>query len=55
MTKDIRKLLDKAYVAVEYAKTVNKFRRDPDPDLESKLIIINELINECLERVNTAH
>lgn len=49
MKKEIKKQLEKIYVAVNNANSLNDIRIDPDNDLKNKLLIINKLTKECLE------
>lgn len=48
MRKEIIKQLQKAYVAVKNADSVNEVRIDPNSQLRNKLITIEELIEEIL-------
>ena len=48
MKKEIINQLQKAYVAVKNADSVNEVRIDPNPQLRNKLITIEELIEEIL-------
>ena len=49
MKKEIINQLQKAYVAVKNADSVNEIRIDPNSQLRNKLITIEELIKEILE------
>ena len=48
MKKEIINQLQKAYVAVKNADSVNEIRIDPNSQLRNKLITIEELIEEIL-------
>ena len=48
MRKEIINQLQKAYVAVKNADSVNEVRIDPNLQLRNKLITIEELIKEIL-------
>ena len=48
MRKDIINQLQKAYVAIKNAYSVNEVRIDPNSQLRNKLITIEELIEEIL-------
>ena len=48
MRKDIINQLQKAYVAVKNADSVNEVRIDPNSQLRNKLITIEKLIEEIL-------
>ena len=48
MRKEIINQLQKAYVAVKNADSVNEVRIDPNLQLRNKLIAIEELIKEIL-------
>ena len=49
MKKDIINQLQKAYVAVKNADSVNEIRVEPNSRLRNQLITIEELIEEILE------
>ena len=49
MKKDIINQLQKAYVAVKNADSVNEIRVEPNSRLRNQLITIEELIKEILE------
>ena len=48
MKKEIVNQLQKAYVAVKNADSVNEVRIDPNSQLRNKLITIEKLIEEIL-------
>ena len=48
MKKEIINQLQKAYVAVKNADSVNEVRIDPNSQLRNKLITIEKLIEEIL-------
>ena len=48
MRKEIINQLQKAYIAVKNADSVNEIRIDPNSQLRNKLITIEELIEEIL-------
>ena len=48
MRKEIIKQLEKAYVAVNNADSVNEVRIEPNIQLRNQLITIEELIKEIL-------
>ena len=48
MKKEIINQLQKAYVAVKNADSVNEVRIDPNSQLRNRLITIEELIEEIL-------
>ena len=48
MKKEIINQLQKAYVAVKNADSVNEVRIEPNSQLRNKLITIEELIEEIL-------
>ena len=49
MKKEIINQLQKAYVAIKNADSVNEVRIEPNSQLRNKLITIEELIKEILE------
>ena len=49
MRKEIINQLQKAYIAVKNADSVNEIRVEPNSQLRNKLITIEELIEEILE------
>ena len=49
MKKEIKKQLEKIYVAVYNAYSLNDVRVNPDNDIKNKLLAINKLTKECLE------
>ena len=49
MKKEIRKQLEKIYVAVYNAYSLNDVRVKPNDDIKNKLLNINKLTKECLE------
>ena len=49
MRKEIIKQIEKAYIAIKNADSVNEVRIDPNSKLRNKLITIEELITELLE------
>ena len=49
MKKEIINQLQKAYVAVKNADSVNEIRIEPNSQLRNRLITIEELIKEILE------
>ena len=49
MKKEIINQLQKAYIAIKNADSVNEIRIDPNSQLRNKLITIEELIKEILE------
>ena len=49
MKKEIINQLQKAYVAIKNADSVNEIRVEPNSQLRNKLITIEELIEEILE------
>ena len=52
MKKDIINQLQKAYVAIKNADSVNEFRFKPNIWLRNQLITIEEMIKEILEDKN---
>ena len=54
MTNEIRKQLEKAYIAAKHADSLNEVRLNPDPILRNKLITINELLKECMNEMEEA-
>ena len=48
MRKDIINQLQKAYIAIKNADSVNEIRVKPNSQLRNKLITIEELIKEIL-------
>ena len=48
MRKEIINQLQKAYVAIHNAESVNEVRIEPNSQLRNKLITIEELIKELL-------
>lgn len=48
MTNEIKKQLEKAYIAVKHADSLNELKLNPDSFLRNKLITITELIKECI-------
>ena len=48
MKKDIINQLQKAYIAIKNADSVNEVRIEPNSQLRNKLITIEELIEEIL-------
>ena len=48
MRKEIINQLQKAYIAIENADSVNEVRIEPNIQLRNKLITIEELIKEIL-------
>ena len=49
MKKEIKKQLEKIYVAVYNAYSLNDVRVKPNDDIKNKLLNINKLTKECLE------
>ena len=49
MRKDIISQLQKAYVAVKNADSVNEIRVEPNSRLRNQLITIEEILSEILE------
>lgn len=49
MRKDIINQLQKAYVAVKNADSVNEIRVEPNSRLRNQLITIEEILSEILE------
>ena len=49
MIKDIINQLQKAYVAVKNADSVNEIRVEPNSKLRNQLITIEQMIEEILE------
>lgn len=49
MKKDIINQLQKAYVAVKNADSVNEIRIKPNTELRNKLITIEQMLKEILE------
>lgn len=49
MKKDIINQLQKAYVAIKNADSVNEVRLEPNSRLRNQLITIEQLIKEILE------
>lgn len=49
MKKDIINQLQKAYVAVKNADSVNEIRVEPNSKLRNQLITIEQMIKEILE------
>ena len=49
MRKDIINQLQKAYVAIKNADSVNEIRIKPNSQLRNKLITIEKIIEEILE------
>ena len=49
MKKEIRKQLEKIYVAVYNAYSLNDVRVKPNDDIADKLLNISRLTKECLE------
>lgn len=49
MRKDIINQLQKAYVAVKNADSVNEIRVEPNSKLRNQLITIEQMIEEILE------
>ena len=49
MRKEIINQLQKAYVAIKNADSVNEIRVEPNSILRNKLITIEEIIKEILE------
>lgn len=49
MRKDIINQLQKAYVAVKNANSVNEIRVEPNSKLRNQLITIEQMIKEILE------
>ena len=49
MKKDIINQLQKAYVAVKNADSVNEIRVEPNSRLRNQLITIEEILSEILE------
>lgn len=49
MKKDIINQLQKAYVAVKNADSVNEIRIKPNTELKNKLITIEQMLKEILE------
>ena len=49
MGKEIINQLQKAYIAVKNADSINEVRIEPNSQLRNKLITIEELIKEILE------
>ncbi|MDD7616959.1 MAG: hypothetical protein PUJ85_06405 [bacterium] len=49
MKKNIINQLQKAYVAIKNAESVNEVRLEPNSRLRNQLITIEELIKEILE------
>ena len=51
MKKEIKKQLEKIYVAVYNAYSLNDISVNHDNDLKNKLLAINKLTKECLEQL----
>ena len=49
MKKELKKQLEKIYVAVYNAYSLNDIRVKPNDDIKNKLSNINKLTEECLE------
>ena len=49
MKKEIKKQLEKIYVAVYNAYSLNDARVKPNDDIKDKLLNINKLTKECLK------
>ena len=49
MRKDIINQLQKAYVAIKNADSVNEIRVEPNSNLRNKLITIEQILEEILE------
>ena len=49
MKKEIKKQLEKIYVAVYSAYSLNSARVKPDYDIKNKLLNIHKLTTECLD------
>ena len=49
MKKDIINQLQKAYIAIKNADSVNEIRVEPNSRLRNQLITIEEMIKEILE------
>ena len=49
MKKDIINQLQKAYIAIKNADSVNEIRVEPNSRLRNKLITIEQMIKEILE------
>ena len=49
MRKDIINQLQKAYIAIKNADSVNEIRVEPNSRLRNQLITIEEMIKEILE------
>ena len=49
MKKELKKQLEKIYVAVYNAYSLNDVRVKPNDDIKNKLLNINKLTKECLE------
>ena len=49
MKKEIISQLQKAYVAVKNADSVNEIRIEPNPKLRNQLITIEQMIEEILK------
>ena len=49
MRKDIINQLQKAYVAIKNADSVNEIRVEPNSRLRNQLITIEEILSEILE------
>ena len=53
MKKEIKKQLEKIYVAVYNAYSLNDVSVKPDDDIKNKLLTINKLTKECIEKLET--
>lgn len=51
MKREITKNLEKAYIAVSHADTLNDSWLNADPVIRNHLITIKELLKECMEQV----
>ena len=49
MKKEIKKQLEKIYVAANNAHSLNEIRVKPNDDIKNKLLNISKLAEECLE------
>lgn len=52
MKKEITKNIEKAYIAVSHADTLNESWLNTDPVIRNHLITIKELLKECMEVLN---
>ena len=49
MKKDIINQLQKAYIAIKNADSVNEIRLKPNTELRNKLITVEQILKEILE------